>query len=127
MAENNAAVNTTPAPVKLKKLYRFEVEGKVFDTQKEAGEYLRRHLVVDALTKVVAGTPVTVQWLMDNQKAILAAYDASKPAPRTISEETKKKMAAARNMSPEQRAAAKAAAEKAKAAAKAAKEAAAKK
>lgn len=109
MAENNA--------VKMKKLYRFEVEGQVFDTQKEAGEYLRRHLVVDALKKVVEGSPVTVEWLMSNKDKIVAAYDAAKPAPRVISEETKAKMKAAREMTPEQRAAAKAKAEAAKAAA----------
>jgi hypothetical protein len=104
MAENQTAVAATPAkaPKKkplFKKLAQFQTpDGKIFETQKEATEHLRGYLVDEALAKVVAAlpTPVTVQWLKDNEAMITKAYNAAKVERPPVSEETKAKMKAAR-------------------------------
>lgn len=90
-------VKKAKKPLPFKKLAQFQTpDGKIFETQKEAGEHLRRHLVDEALAKVVEGTSVTVDWLKDNKEAILKAYDAAKIERPPVSEETKAKMKAAR-------------------------------
>lgn len=90
----------TKKPALFKKLSTFQTpDGKVFDTQKEASEWIRRHLVDDALKALCGGEgDVTInwQWLKDNKDNILKAYDAAKIERPPVTEETKAKMKAAR-------------------------------
>ena len=84
-------------PQLFKKLAQFQTpDGKIFETQREASEHLRRHLVVDAIKKIAAGDEKLVNWLMDNKEAIVKAYDAAKVERAPVTEETKRKMALAR-------------------------------
>lgn len=132
---DNAAEGATKVTKKngalalLKKKATFEApDGTVFETQKEATEYVRRHLVVDAVNEVAAqftgvdaeGNEQTLgQFLLANEAALRKAYDAAKVERAPVSEETKALMARIRAMSPEEKAqymaekAAKEAAEKA--------------
>lgn len=90
----------------LKKRALFEApDGTIFETQKEATEYLRRHLKVDAVNAVAAlftgvdaeGNEQTLgQFLLSNEDAIRKAYDAAKVERAPVTEETKAKMRAAR-------------------------------
>ena len=93
---DTAAKPKKPKPL-FKKLAQFQTpDGKIFQTQKEASEHLRVHLVVDALKKVVDGTNINYEWLLENRIAILKAFDAAKIERPPVSEETKAKMKAAR-------------------------------
>jgi len=125
---NDQVQGSTVATVaKLKKIARFEVDGKQFDTQKEASEYLRRHLVVEAVNAVASsydGTSNLGEFLLANRDSLVKAYDAAKVERPPVTEETKQKMKAVREMSPEQRAAHKAARDAEIAAAKEARKAA---
>lgn len=85
-----------PAPL-FKKLAQFQTpDGLIFETQREASEHLRKHLVVDALKAVTEGNEQLVEWLLENKAAILKAYDAAKIERPPVTEETKAKMKAAR-------------------------------
>lgn len=75
-----------------KKLTQFQLpDGSIVNTQKEATEFARRHLVVEALLKVSEGNQETADWLLANKTEIMAAYSAAE-VKREISDETREKM-----------------------------------
>lgn len=75
-----------------KKLTQFQLpDGTIVNTQKEATEWSRRHMVVEALEKVCDGNKETAAWLLENKAAILAAFAAAE-VKREISDETREKM-----------------------------------
>ena len=113
--------NTQAAPVVAKKAPLFKKtatfetpDGKVFNTQKEAAEHVRGHLVVDAVNAVAAKFDGSVivknpetgdeeivsqtlgEFLLANKADVLKAYDAAKIERAPVTEETKEKMRLAR-------------------------------
>lgn len=87
-AEEKAAKPAAP----YKKLTQFQLpDGTIVNTQKEATEWSRRHMVVEALEKVCDGNKETAAWLLENKAAILAAFAAAE-VKREISDETREKM-----------------------------------
>jgi predicted nucleic acid-binding Zn-ribbon protein len=96
---------TTAAPVAtLKKLAQFQTpDGKIFDTQREATQHLRSYLVDAALLAVANNDQQLADWLKENRTAIEKAYAAADVERAPVSEETKAKMKAVRDMTPEQR------------------------
>lgn len=134
--QNNTPIVAKKVLPQLKRLAQFQTpDGTIFETQKEAAEHLRQHLVVDAVNAVAALFDGSVEvngelqvqtlgeFLMANKAAVQAAFDAAKVERAPVSEATKALMAASRAMTPEQRAEAKQAKEDAKAQAKAEREA----
>lgn len=53
----------------------FQVEGKIFNSKAEAMAYIRRPKIVAALTAIVAGNTALMNWLLENQEAVLNAFD----------------------------------------------------
>lgn len=102
MTEQAAVATSTEVkkekkPAPFKKLAQFQTpDGKIFQTQKEASEHLRGHLVVSAVKAVAGGDEALTKWLLDNKDALVKAYDAAKVERPPVSEETKAKMKAAR-------------------------------
>lgn len=131
---SSAETNAQPQ-VKLSKKAVFFVGDRRFETQKEANEFLRDHLVVEAIKGVVSGytgssTEDLTKFVSENREALRKAFDAAKVERPPMKEETKQLMKTIREMTPEQRAQYKAerdarlaAAKEAKKAAKASKEA----
>jgi hypothetical protein len=103
--DNAQATEQTAAP-KLKKLAQFQTpDGRIFNTQKEASEHLRAHLVVSAVTAVAekftgvdaeGNEQSLAQFLLASKEDLVKAYDAAKVQRPPVSEETKAKMKAAR-------------------------------
>jgi len=90
----DASGNKIPVKKALfKKLAQFQTpDGKVFQTQKEASEHLRIHLVHEALLKVTGGDEKLKDWLLENKEGIIKAYKAAEAPRPPVSEETKRKM-----------------------------------
>ena len=84
-----------------KKLSQFQTpDGKIFDTQREASEHLRSHLVVEAFTTMLNGVDkntIDASWFVTNKEAVTKCYDASKVERAAPSPETRAKMEAARS------------------------------
>lgn len=75
-----------------KKLAQFLLpDGTIVNTQKEASEFARRHLVDEALLKVAGGDKNMADWLKSNKDAIIEAFDAA-TVKRVITQETRDKM-----------------------------------
>jgi len=67
----------------------FMIDGKAFETRKEAMDYLRLPKITEALLKVTSGNKDLTEWLVAHQEAVETAFDTGTIRRVTKSEQKK--------------------------------------